>query len=355
MSLYAAQAGGGKVPLWGELVRDLEASAKIAPYKIDVTFPDRLDLILHALRRENFQSELRKRVHDPLASSLLAAARAAGKNTADPIPREVRRIAKLGTRANPVVNFNIETMTSLLLGGYEPHAVKCFVPPVPGASDLLSGHGQYTGGGASTHNRALYHPHGAISVGGVCVMTSSEYRAMRGTLALQLAVHAAFRTRLAIVGMSLDDEYLRHQLGEFREQVDQVMWFRPPGTRLPSDVEHWCTVNRIEVIDIGSWRAFWDEVDRVFPAAPEQGLALNWMQIISQASAVLSGHRHEGWVIGQLRKMGVPEHGLVGWKQTLLLKGLPLPEISEEDNLEPFAPTDEEAFVPILDYIHKLS
>jgi hypothetical protein len=353
VSLYAARAGGGKAPLWSELVQDLENQAKMAPHAVNLSFPDRLDLVLHALGRARFQKELRHRTHDPLANGLLEAARTCGKNASDPLPPEVRRIAKLGARANPIVNFNIEVMTSSLLGGSEPHAIKCFVPPVPGAAELLMGHGEYS---TSTprHNRSIYHPHGALTVGGICVMASSEYRAMRGTLALQLAVHAAFRSPLAIVGMSLDDEYLRQQLAEFRDQVDEILWFSTSPSTMSDEIRRWTIVNRVTIVDVGTWVAFWDEVDNVLPPAPEDGLTMSWMKVIHEASGVLNENRHQALPIYMFRELGMTEEQLVVWKQGLQLKGIPIPEVHEEEALLTGAPVDDEAFRPLLLYLAKV-
>jgi hypothetical protein len=260
----------------------------------------------------------------------------------------------LGARANPIVNFNIEVITSYLLGGAEPHAIKCFIPPVPGAAHVLSGHGQYTLS-PSRHNRAIYHPHGAVAVGGICVMTASEYRAMRGTLALQLAVHAAFRSPLAIVGMSLDDEYLREQLAEFRDQIDEVFWFRTMDSAVSDQLEHWCIVNRVCVVDVKTWPAFWDQVDLMLPAPPEEGLTSNWLNVVSEAdNAVRTGHRHREWMIHGFRKLGMKEADLIPWKQALQLQGLPVPEAHDEGEPDVSAPKDEEALVPIFAHLSKI-
>jgi hypothetical protein len=40
-------------------------------------------------------------------------------------------------------------------------------------------------------------------------MTKDQHEKLSSSLAFQLAIHAAFRNKLAIVGMSLGDQYLR--------------------------------------------------------------------------------------------------------------------------------------------------
>lgn len=349
IGVHASSAGNEKVPTWAALAENLELAAEL-DHQSDLSLPERLDLVLHALGRERFQRELRERIYDPLARSLLEAARTCGKNQADPIPREVRQLARLGARANPIVNFNVEPMTSLLLGGAEPHAIRCFVPPVPGGSSLLSGVGHRTQ--SERFNRSIYHPHGAVTVSGICVMTASEYRAMRGTLALQLAVHAAFQTDLVIVGMSLDDDYLREQLACFRDQIPFVWWFTVDAPR--PDVEKWCLVNRIAVVRPESWSAFWEAVEVKLPTPEHLSIANNWLFTVSEASSVLSGHAHHAHILSEFRKLGSTEAELVGWKRALEMRGYPIPEVHEEASLEPFPPHDAEVLAPILRYMWSL-
>ena len=100
IGVHAASAGNEKVPTWAALAENLELAAEL-DHQSDLSLPERLDLVLHALGRERFQRELRERIYDPLARSLLEAARTCGKNQSDPIPREVRQLARLGARANP--------------------------------------------------------------------------------------------------------------------------------------------------------------------------------------------------------------------------------------------------------------
>ncbi len=44
-------------------------------------------------------------------------------------------------------------------------------------------------------------------------------------LAYQLSIHAAFQSNLVIIGMSLQDKYLRRQLAKFRQQIRKILWF----------------------------------------------------------------------------------------------------------------------------------
>src|SRR5206468_1707422 len=105
-----------------------------------------------------------------------------------------------------------------------------FTPPV----DELDGLPRSSGTGSldgKRFRRAVYHPHGALETSGVCVLAESEYKSMHGTLALELATHAAFASRLVIIGMSLEDGYLRSQLERFMPQLSGVVWFVDAGAR----------------------------------------------------------------------------------------------------------------------------
>ena len=66
-------------------------------------------------------------------------------------------------------------------------------------------------------------------------MTSEEYRALNGTLGLELAVHSCFGDNILIVGMSLDDDYLRRQIVMFRGQIRSIYWMRIESDRDEGD------------------------------------------------------------------------------------------------------------------------
>ena len=87
----------------------------------------------------------------------------------------------------------------------------------------------------------MYHPHGLSTAD--CIMTEKDYENLDGTLAFELAVHTAFGNHLAIVGMSLQDEYLRKQIHKFRSQIDSITWFNSQF----GDLEIWANGNLIEL------------------------------------------------------------------------------------------------------------
>jgi hypothetical protein len=278
VGIQLGRASGGAVPGWDDLVGALEADARVSPPP-GVPFAARLDVVLERLRRVRFQRELRERVLRPLGEAIVAAWRKHRKV----VPQEVLTLAQLGFLANPIVNFNIETLSSeALVLGSGPWWPVVFSPPVP---DSLSGPKSSRGSqDKQRHQRRVYHPHGALDISGVCVMTEREYRSMNGTLALQLAAHAAFGLDLVIVGMSLQDAYLREQLDAFRTQIRGIIWVTQPP--IEPDVEAWCYRSQVEVIQT-KWPEFWDAVQQDLPTPPAHHLAYEWLQLVQYAFACL--------------------------------------------------------------------
>lgn len=208
-------------PSWEQLVDLLELSAQIEyPYS-DLSFTERLEEVKEKLGRVQFQKELRKAI---IISTVEAVIRLAKKyQTPFSMPPLARQIYCLGMVANSIVNFNIESITSVLLarpGG--PYVIKAFQPPVDGASSVCSFSGSCVN---DKPRRSVYHPHGSIDITGLCTLTESDYKALQGTLAFQLACHAAFQEVLVIVGMSLEDSYLREQIESFRSQIGEIFCF----------------------------------------------------------------------------------------------------------------------------------
>jgi len=134
----------------------------------------------------------------------------------DFLPDNLRALAALGQLANPIVSFNIEPVSSLLLARPAGPVRILFQQPLgKPAYTWREPRGRF--------QRLVYHPHGLVTAS--TVMTASEYQANSQTLAFGVAIHAAFSNTLAIVGMSLDDQYLRRQLDQFRESIGRIYWF----------------------------------------------------------------------------------------------------------------------------------
>jgi hypothetical protein len=112
-------------------------------------------------------------------------------------------------------------------------------------------------------------------------MTQREYRSMSGTLALQLATHAAFGLDLAIVGMSLEDAYLRTQIESFREQIQTIIWFTTAPLR--DELSEWSHRARIDVVRASSWPDFWNSVTSNLPSPDPGVLSFEWLQMVHYA------------------------------------------------------------------------
>lgn len=160
----------------------------------------------------------------------------------DGIPPEVRKVAAMGQLANPIVSFNIEPFSSTLLARPAgPARIIAFIQPQTPRIEFTES--------AKTFQRIVYHPHGLSTVD--CIMTEEEYNTLNGTLALELAAHAAFKNNLAIVGMSLQDQYLRDQISKFRNQIGSIIWFNSNFGGL----KIWAACNTVEIVQV-EWSQF---------------------------------------------------------------------------------------------------
>jgi hypothetical protein len=261
-------------PSWGNLISALECEAGVNPPN-GIDFAARLDIVQEKLGRAKFQRQLRLKVLQPTASALIKAWE---KNRKKP-PSEVCALAHLGFLVNPIVNFNIETLSSqaLMVGSGPWHPV-VFHPPV--ADALSSPRSSRSMSDNKRHQRRVYHPHGAIDISGICVMTEREYQSMQGTLGLELAVHAAFGLDLAIVGMSLEDHYLRDQLEKFRNQIDLITWF--VGHPVNDNMANWAYSKRVEIVE-SSWTNLWYDICSDLPGPEPNILAFEWLQLVIYA------------------------------------------------------------------------
>ena len=292
-------------------MKQLEERAKLSPPPHHADFPSRLDRCLRVLKRNGFQTAIRERTIAPLARNLLKAQDALGKE----LPSQARELAALGSLANPIVNFNVEALTSRALA--EPGGPWKPLPFRPPALDQLSlprsDLGSHDG---KRFQRHVYHPHGVIDLTGLCALAGSDYQAMQGTLALELAAHAAFGLNLAIVGMSLNDDYLREQIGRFRSQIRDIIFFTDKQPE--SAIGEWAWRTSVQVIT-ASWDEFWSSVRSEFPPPDEIGLRECW------GSMLLAAFRSRGIpvrdIAQELRRLGAPPDKLAPWYQVAALQG----------------------------------
>lgn len=275
-------AGHADVPLWDEVTAEMETAARIATSPGD-DFPTRLERCLQALGEGAFRSRLRERYYTDLSEGILSQALECAASN-EFVPEHVRALAALGQLANPIVSFNIEPFSSLLLGRpagpvrilFQQHRGK-------------PGHAWREAGGR--FQRIVYHPHGLAT--GDSVMTASQYEANRASLAFSLAIHSAFGNTLVIVGMSLDDNYLREQIEVSRRSLGDVYWF---DSRFPEELASWAARNEIRTVQV-DWGEFWKHW-RELPVELERSeLSAAWYLAVDEAT-----DEAEGGSLGSLER-----------------------------------------------------
>lgn len=288
-----------QTPSWHELVKEMESAAELNIVESINTFPERLELVLQKLGREAFQQRLNELIVLRIANNVTAATE--GQSDSFAAPLAARQIARLGIKANSIVNFNIETNTSLLLASSGPFKIKSFEPPI---DDEATGmHIESSGSNGDQYQRSVYHPHGALDAHGLCVLTKKDYELMKGTLAFQLAVHAAFRENLAIVGMSLEDEYLRDQITQFRNHINKIIWLVSHDP--PPNLIEWLEINQVTLIKLSRWDEFWAGIDQHFPDITDEVELLKcWWLIFNTAFHTSIGFSLTDALIKAQRKVG---------------------------------------------------
>jgi hypothetical protein len=256
------------VPLWGDLTRKLESAAGL-PRDAEGDFPRRLDACLSVLGEREFRSILRRRYYTQLCATVMSQT-ARLLETDRYFPEHVRPIAALGQLANPIISFNIEPLSSALLARSAGPARILFQQP--------AGKPMYTwrepGG---RFQRLVYHPHGLATI--ETVMTANQYQANSQTLAFGVAIHAAFGNALAIVGMSLDDDYLRTHIESFRASVGPIYWF---NSHFPDRLALWARAHDVTMVR-AEWREFWECWGGLPIDLDERELAAAWYLVVSQA------------------------------------------------------------------------
>src|SRR5271165_198616 len=258
-------------PQWGELTKKLEALAELAD-DCSLQYPERLGRCSDKLGSDLFRRHLRKIYYTDLCEALLKRV-AQSLEDGDGIPPESRKVAALGQLANPIVSFNIEPLSSTLLArSAGPARIIPFIKPQTQRIEFREF--------VKTFQRIVYHPHGLSTVDSI--MTEKDYENLDGTLAFELAVHTAFGNHLAIVGMSLQDEYLRKQIHQFRSQIDSITWFNSQF----GDLEIWARCNQVEMVWV-EWSKFWEAWSTA--DVPEKDLMIACCRVVDAAAKELSG------------------------------------------------------------------
>jgi len=272
---HVALSIGGAVPDWNALTSELEVRAGIAGNSAGSSSnPERLHACLESLGASTFRHAVSRYIYGELCVALARFAHSNRGRLAEP-PQSALQLAALGWLANPIVNFNVETLTSYLVarpGG------PCRILPYRDSSRGAPYEEQES---SSDFWRTVYHPHGAVNYGGRAVMTAGEYHTHDGSLAYLLSVSAAFENNLWIVGMSVDDAYLRAQLTAHREQIRQVRWFNSE-TELRKH-EAWARDARVTLVPV-VWPEFWSTVGcELGPQVRRAGVMTAWSHVLTVA------------------------------------------------------------------------
>lgn len=182
ISCQLAKAGSRGLLDWNGLVEWMEKKASIVS-QVKNDLPWRLQECHRKIGFINFQRYLREKIFLELCESVKAAAKESS------IPVEFRQIATLGFHANPIINFNIEHLSSIALaraGG--PCETRCFRMQ-PSLAFGYKSH-NYDPSENVGFRRLIYHPHGLITESGQCVLGADTY-AIHGqdsSLGVKLAV-----------------------------------------------------------------------------------------------------------------------------------------------------------------------
>jgi len=283
---HLARSVKGDVPDWGGLTNDLERAAGLeADGQATRSNPERLDACAENLGIDVFRRTVSRRIYGDLCLQLARFAHGERGGFGEP-PDVAWQLGALGWLANPIVNFNVETLTSHLIarpGG------PCRI--LPYRDRCRSGDEQEPSGNFA---RVVYHPHGAVNYSGAAVMTASEYRRHAGSLAYLLAVSAAFENDLWICGMSLDDAYLRNHLEQHRDQIRNVRWFDAPSALAKHAA--WALRARITAVAV-DWKEFWTRVQAdLGPQVRRSGVMTAWFHVLDTAiTEVTRGSPRQQW------------------------------------------------------------
>ncbi|OGU41640.1 MAG: hypothetical protein A2X61_12695 [Ignavibacteria bacterium GWB2_35_12] len=289
IDIYLSSISDLKLPTWEKLISNLEAMVEKETgkdYSVNKSYKyfERFQIIQNRLSIDTYQSYIYNEIFLKLSASIIKAEEELNK-TGELFPKIINNIAKLSHLANPIVNFNIEYLSSIALalpGG--EYAIKVFGVPTPDSLYPFSFIANYTRDNR-TFKRQIFHPHGTIESSGKCVLSKSEYEALNGTLALTLATHSAFASDLVIVGMSLEDDYLKEQISKFRNQIRNIYWFTDIDISSDPDLEKWINMNGVILINIPNknWNLFWDLIDKHFNGPDTKSIIVTWANLVLQS------------------------------------------------------------------------
>ncbi|MBV9963721.1 MAG: SIR2 family protein [Parafilimonas sp.] len=277
---YLATNTNIKIPNWRELAKQFEERSNTILPNLRLTIQERLEFAASNIKYYDFKRLIRESILKKVAEAIISHIR----NDQGEPPDCIKRMAKLGSVANPIINFNVEKISSqVLANGSGPYSIKTY------GKNLIKNRGSIThqgGENSGKFRRHIYHPHGSIDSYGLSVFTESDYKSQSQSLAYQLAVQSAFDDNLFIVGMSLNDEYLKEQIANFRSEIKNIYWVRTANDETNDDLEKWIWKNKIQILEVKNWEEFWELINENFPE--QDDLMDGWLGIASSAIAIIN-------------------------------------------------------------------
>lgn len=197
----------GKTPGWGELVRSLVPPGNSA-IAVGADLPGQLEAISELIGHQRFRRALRERLMVPLSPENIDIDVCA-------------HMAVIGSRASAFVSFNLEELTAIpfvTTRGTGTYCTRVFAQQLE-YEHRLSGPKE-----PGPFTIPVYFPHGLLSQGRV-TLTRSEYDQLQAGVAMMTAINVALGGTLVILGMSLDDDYLRSEISRHRPWFQDIFWF----------------------------------------------------------------------------------------------------------------------------------
>jgi hypothetical protein len=237
----------GAAPSWASLTSGLTIETDLPAGWRALDYPSRLDWIASQKGHHAFRRALRRGVVEPML-------------TAEIDQQVAKDMAVIGVRAGALVSFNIEIVSTIPFsigrgGSFVPRAYRR-----PEVESMLK---PWTGGGVV--GAAVFFPHGILDLEGNCVITRSEYDAHRMSLAVGTAVNLCLGGDLLILGMSLDDAYLRDAILQHRRWIRDVFWV---GSRF--EHEEWARMANVHRVR-ASYAEIWSGIAKAHLAHDSRG------------------------------------------------------------------------------------
>jgi hypothetical protein len=190
------------MPTWRKMIDDLLGDVAPPDDWASMDYPTKLDWVCGMRGHAAFRKALRSSVIEPMNSARIDE-------------EIVRCMAIIGLRAGALVSFNIEPVSAVPFAGGGSFVIRSY------RSEHEPFLRPWTNGGVTS--KPVYFVHGLLDEG-ECVITKSEYAAHQMSLAVGTAVNLCLGGDLVILGMSLDDDYLRDAILKQRRWIRDVFW-----------------------------------------------------------------------------------------------------------------------------------